>query len=285
MRIVSKEQAELYVVFDFSCIAYKAYFSHNDNKERFVIERVLKHLAHLPNINTAVFFAQDGDFLTKKIIHPDYKGNRPKLPINPKEEYSKYLSFIKSYVLKNESEEADDVICSFVKNNPDKSIIVITVDSDLSHLNSIPNTIVVNEKDMKVLESEKYFKNASINEKHLALFKSTFGDSSDNVKPIFPRLPKKKFHNALWMYSHDHKAYLNEVMSVIKKEKFNLSADEELKIRANFQKNLELVTPRFNIKYEEYALDEEYEFSSDCLDFMFLNDFLKNEKASVYRLI
>lgn len=283
MRIVDRDEAELFVVFDFSCIAYRAFYSKEEDKEAYVVRRILKNLKTLPEIKLSIFFALDGDFLTKKIIYPDYKGNRPKLSVNPKEEYLKYLNYFRGYTLKNDSEEADDVICSFIRSNPNKPIIVVTADSDLSHLNSVNNVVVMNERTGEVLEAENYFKNASINETHLTLYKATFGDTSDNIKPICPRLRKADFHSLLWMYSHDPKTYIKEALNLIKKSK-SLSEQEAMQVQVNFLKNYELVLPRWNITFD--TLDTDFEIPpTKNSELLFLREFLVHKKPSSFRLI
>lgn len=249
MQLVRIEEAELVVIYDFSCFAYRIYHSKADNEGLALIERMLGHLTHLAGIKIAVILALDSPFLRKKAILSHYKAHRPKLDRDPKEIYQHVIDALPFYQASCLGEEADDVICTLVEQYRDKKIMLVTGDSDAIHLMDRPNVLVISEQTGKEWNENKFIKDGYYKLSHISAFKVLFGDTSDNVKPIWPRLQKKLFREAIWLYSDDRKTFIDAVMKILK-EKVELSDEEINTAKMTMFGNYDLVIPNFNLKVE-----------------------------------
>lgn len=283
MRLVPISQAKLVVIFDFSCLAYRVFHSKTRNQNLALMDRILVHLSPLQGVDVAVVFALDSLFLNKTAMLPHYKANRPKLEENPKEKYLWILDLLPVYQIQASGEEADDVICSFVHQNPDKKMMVVTGDSDLIHLMERPNVIVINEKSGEAWTENKHIRANFLKLSQISAFKTLFGDYSDNVKPIWPRLRRKYFEEVIWLYSHDKKKFIEKSLEVMK-EKYKPSEEQMAKVKSQIYANYELVIPRFNLSLDMKEPSQS-EFTIDSLTkidpcLVFISKFLSGERTT-----
>ena len=97
----------------------------------------------------------------------------------------------------NPSEEADDMIASYIKHNPGKVKVIISDDKDFFQLLSDPKVVILRPTSNEFIDADKsarfWIKDESgcdVKPEHVRMFKSLCGDPSDNIKGVF-RLNKK----------------------------------------------------------------------------------------------
>lgn len=250
MRLTSFKTSELVVVFDFSCLAYRAFYAKTENKGSYLLDRILWHLRWAEGLSISLLFALDGDFLNKKAIYPEYKANRKVIPnFNPKDEYLWILEAFFCYKVSSFGEEADDVIASLVEKYPQKKFLIITADSDMVYLAGKENVMLINERDSEPFTDNKYLKKHYLDVKHISLFKTVFGDPGDNVAPIYPRLQKKLYEDLIWLKGHDKDLFWIEMKERLQ-EKYKLTEEILIEIEIKFLKNWDVVIPRNNLPIE-----------------------------------
>jgi 5'-3' exonuclease len=123
-----------------------------------------------------------------------YKGNREskELGYDPLEICRQFMECIPSTTIKAEGEEADDVIASFVAQNPNKTIHLYSTDKDMWQLlKKFSNLSIFLTGDEQPSSESclKHFKTSDFS--RIPLHKTICGDSGDNVKSLF-RYPFSK---------------------------------------------------------------------------------------------
>jgi 5'-3' exonuclease, N-terminal resolvase-like domain len=273
MRLVSKHEAELDVVIDFSCLAYRVYYSKTkEDKIEYLQSLVLRILNQVPNLKIHLIFALDGDFLSKCLYDNTYKGNRKRSDFNPKEEYLSAIDIFKCSTIKNNSEEADDVIASYVAKNKERNIIIFTKDSDLGVLNFHAQCIVLDINSFKLKSGERVFKGLILENKHITHFKAVFGDVSDNVKPISARLSKKEIVPVLWEAGGD-----DQKLSTLLHAKLELMGNSHAESTASILKlkrNLVLVSIRSDLNFDVVDIKPDFDEVPLQSKYIFLRRFL-----------
>ncbi len=150
---------------------------------------------HRTNTKMDLVLALDGHDITRKKQFPEYKAHRIKKlgydPVAPVEEVLGQL--FNCTVIKNNSEEADDVIASMVRQNGRMKLVVLSRDRDLwqlahHHWVSFYGLNVTPER----LEEDFLCKDP----RQIPLCKGVLGDVSDNL-PTIPRYPKKDLKTML----------------------------------------------------------------------------------------
>ena len=135
-------------------------------------------------------------FVDRKKIDESYKATRKK---NTKEFYNS-INFLRYYYLIGPSKyhtlrvdglEADDLVEPLMKKlglfDSDKTALMVTTDEDwtrylLPNIDWIPD-LSVSPENIKGFEDRKGFKPTKNN---IILYKSLFGDESDNIEPVAP---------------------------------------------------------------------------------------------------
>jgi 5'-3' exonuclease len=251
---------------DFSNVAYSAFFSSlridnidKDNVPEDYHNFVFSFHAKIETMmqsarSTRLYFVMDRKPVEKYAIYADYKKGRQPLNFDPK---PKLINFIKSWnckVLKSDNHEADDVIATYVANYFDEErIVVASTDKDLWQLCGFPNVSLYNFHSDLYIGTEQIEKAFSVtNPAQIKLYKTLFGDSSDNVPNILPRMQKsfmpliRESDGSLV----DFVARVEANTSSLSKRALELWTQNKEYLHRNY----ELVRLRFNcdIDYEKY---------------------------------
>lgn len=183
-------------------------------------------------------FALDRKPVKKFRIYSDYKKSRNRIKFDPKPAVMNMLVEWGSKVIYSEDNEADDAIASFVGSNIDKEITIATTDKDLWQLCEIPHVKVYNFQKGKFVTKNELKESFELDDyTHIKLHKALWGDTSDNVPNLAPRLGRtllpvvKKTDGSLrdfWDKVEDNKSSLTE------KCLETLDANKE-KIRINYE--------------------------------------------------
>lgn len=173
---------------------------------------------------THCIFAMEGKSW-RKTVYPEYKRNRKVRDLKKTESEleldeqffmaaNSFTEFLQKYtaisVVKADDAEADDVIATFVFDNPNDKHIIISTDSDFHQLLSDNTSIydpmkdnyitlngVVDEHSIPIID-KKTGKPKTIGDPEYILFKKCIrGDSSDNIKSAYPRIREKSTKNCV----------------------------------------------------------------------------------------
>jgi 5'-3' exonuclease len=210
-----------YLLIDFSNVVYASFFGAIGDG-RVDPERVPKFFDdHVRLFNkrveslrqyhgmAEVIFALDRRPVKKYEIYPDYKKGRGKLKcedgsfFDVKQPCLDELERQGATVVYAEDYEADDAIASFVAQNFYSEITVVSSDRDLWAILDHPNVKVLNFIKGEYISKQHLREAFCIKDKHkvitshltkyahIKLFKILWGDSSDNIPNIMPRMKKQ----------------------------------------------------------------------------------------------
>jgi len=206
-----------YVLVDFSNLVYISFFAayrggptdeipmcYNEHANYFQ-----KSIANLRKWNGMADFvyAIDSRPTEKYKIYPEYKQGRNKLSHKDGSRFDAQEVVFKTMgpatTIRADGYEADDAIAAFVANHFDDEVIVVTTDRDLWQLCDYPNCRVFDPIKKEYIGEnhirEKFCrkdKHKIIHEHltsfgHIKLWKALWGDSSDNIKNMVPRMQKQ----------------------------------------------------------------------------------------------
>lgn len=190
------------IIFDFSNLAYLSLFAVTrtpevlepgfDGHHRVFVSKVQSILKKMYNNDTEIVFCLDSYPESKHSIYPEYKAGRKKFDFDPKKGLLPALNpIIQFKIAKVKGYEADDLMASLVKQNPDKSIIVVSSDKDLWVLLQYPHCNIYDLNKGDYATHELYVEKFKLQDyKHLTLYKALWGDSSDNIANKMPALQK-----------------------------------------------------------------------------------------------
>ena len=190
------------IIFDFSNLAYLSLFAvtrtpelleeNFDGHHRIFISKVQSILQKIYNNNAELVFCLDSHPKAKKEIYPEYKNGRKKFDFDPKKGLLPALSNIMQFsIAKVEGYEADDLIASLVKQNQDKNVIVVSSDKDLWVLLQYSNCNIYDINKNDYATHEAFVEKFKLQDyKHLTLYKTLWGDNSDNIQNMMPALQK-----------------------------------------------------------------------------------------------
>ncbi len=190
------------VIFDFSNMAYQALFAVTrtpevlekefDGHYRIFISKVQALLSRMSDANCELIFCLDSFPQAKKDVYPEYKDGRKKFDFDPKKGLLSALSGIVDFkISKVKGYEADDVMASLVAQNPEEQCVVVSSDKDLWCLMQYNNCNIFDLHKNEYVTHEMFVEKFTIvNYKHLTLFKTLWGDSSDNIPNVMPRTQK-----------------------------------------------------------------------------------------------
>lgn len=190
------------IIFDFSNLAYLSLFAvtrtpelleeNFDGHHRIFVSKVQSILQKTYREGADLIFCIDSHPEAKKLIYPAYKSGRKKFDFDPKKGLLPALNNVMQFkVAKVKGYEADDVIASLVKQNQDKNIIVVSSDKDLWVLLQYPNCNIYDINKNDYATHEAFVEKFKLQDyKHLTLYKSLWGDNSDNIANMMPALQK-----------------------------------------------------------------------------------------------
>lgn len=189
---------------DFSNLAYLSLFAVTrtpevlekdfDGHYRVFVQKVQSILQKVYSEGAEIIFCLDSFPQAKHDIFPQYKQgkNRKKFDLDPKKGLLQALSPVVNFkIAKIKGYEADDLIGSLVKQNQEKNIIVVSSDKDLWVLLQYPNCNIYDINTGDYATHEIYQNKFNLQDyKHLTLYKTLWGDSSDNIPNVMPALQK-----------------------------------------------------------------------------------------------
>lgn len=190
-KYTSYEKSEIYILVDFSNIAYKTHFIYKDNLEFGFALQMINILNKLTFKKGHVIWCLDGYSKDRREIYPDYKMNRTRTIFDKTRLHNLISLWCKSTICFHPELEADDIIAKIVK---EKNSIIISGDRDLWALKQHDCQFYDSNKDLKCLINKNHLLNKfNLTEwKHITLYKALFGDTSDNIKASKPfRCPTK----------------------------------------------------------------------------------------------
>lgn len=191
-----------WIVVDYSNLAYISFFA-NAKAEDVIPDGYTKHIETFHEkitraINSfgmdtnCLIFAEDCYPKVKKELLPEYKTGRQKIEFDVRGTLTDNLKFDHYYFAKTKDFEADDVIATLVQKNPTKNILVITTDKDIWQILSHHNCNIYNPVGNEIITREHLEKKFKLDDfKQIALHKALWGDSSDKIPNLIPRMQKQ----------------------------------------------------------------------------------------------
>lgn len=255
MNRVGTGSALRHVLIDISNVIHKCVYvciKTNSFSQKELISRIYRSVLYTLNDITVysevnIFF--DGKPVRRQSLYPEYKGHSNAVPLNDslvqigtnRSDLTNTLialfqkSGFDSYY--DSDQEADDLIASFCRLHEDKLKIIVSEDKDFYSLLSDPRTVIYNSSSKDYVDSEasswKWGKGVRIYPDKVVLFKSLYGDPSDNIFGI-PRLRKSLFEKLSKYGCIDsllgkmHAELPNEVCDYIIKYKDRILLNESL---------------------------------------------------------
>lgn len=174
--------------------------------------------------------------------------------------------------------EADDLIASFVRQNPDDLNIILSTDKDFFQLLDNEKVIIyrVGVKGDRFFDREKaishmeHLYKVPVKPEQIKMFKALTGDPSDNIKGV-PRL-RKKVAASVCDFSSVDEIIASGMHSFSKKEKSSLISLKEM-----VERNLELVQFSTDINLNSYYFHSDPDFKTGS---KILNDDLSINNVS-----
>lgn len=200
----------MYVLFDFSNFCYLAFHAslrmtgfkpeEVDKDYNFHVDVLGSKLSKMrdflasayPNKPYRIVFATDRKAKMKFELYPEYKAKRKKMEFNPLKGGEELVRMHGYDIIYAEESEADDVIFSFVHQNPQYKHVVVSTDKDLWLLKDLNNVDIINPLDHTFVGKQHLKKSFDLDEyKYVTLYKALWGDSSDNIPNAVPRMKKQ----------------------------------------------------------------------------------------------
>lgn len=194
-------------------------------------------------------FALDCKPVRKLKLYPEYKANRikDKEKFNPIPDVERLVRLLRCTCVWCEGEEADDVIASYCDWNSEKSITIVSSDSDLSQLIG-SGVRQLDPSKKEYINRDRVFDKFGIDDyRKITLWKTIFGDSGDNIKPPIPRLKKSSIIPIIEASDGTVDGFLEEVRYSEDKVANKIMSCGDFKERA--QLNYDLVSLRRNVDF------------------------------------
>ena len=141
-----------------------------------------------------VFWDGENSSSARKLIYPQYKENRNKVPDEPKDEsFREQKQRVKQYLeemfvrqVDIENNEADDLIAYYCQLAKNESIVIFSGDLDLTQLIS-ENTSIYSPRSKETYKNgdKIKLKEHSIPHNNILTYKILCGDKSDNIDGIY----------------------------------------------------------------------------------------------------
>jgi len=138
-------------------------------------------------------FVKDGHDTHRKVLLPSYKGNRDHTKFDPRPLAEAHIRTKGCRFAISSDSEADDAIATYTRDLVEAGIDVIIVsgDADLWQLFNPPKVRIFLTTKNEWLDEYRIEKKLRITDpKHVRLVKSLWGDSSDNIPNLVPRMQK-----------------------------------------------------------------------------------------------
>ncbi|WP_096026713.1 DNA polymerase I [Campylobacter lanienae] len=163
----------------------------NDGKPSGMIHGFANFIANLKqdfNSDYIVFALDSGSKTFRNDIDPNYKANRSEAPKELKEQLPICIDMIEKMglcSLRVDGYEADDIIASFIKNNPqnDLFIKVVTHDKDLYQLIS-DRVNIYSPAKKELYDRDGCYEKYGVYPEHVRDFLALTGDSADNIPGV-----------------------------------------------------------------------------------------------------
>lgn len=190
------------LILDFSNLAYLSLFATTrtpevledgyDGHYRVFVSKVM-NLLKITGMDVEVIFALDSFPHAKKDIYPGYKEGRKKFDFDPRKGLLSALNETVDFkVAKVTGYEADDVMASIVARNLDVRTTVATSDKDLWVLMQYPNCNILDVGTNEFVTFERFQDKYGLTDyRHITLYKTLWGDTSDRVPNAMPRSQKQ----------------------------------------------------------------------------------------------
>jgi DNA polymerase-1 len=141
-----------------------------------------------------VFWDGEGSSSSRKLLYPQYKENRNKVPDEPKDEsFNSQKLRVKQYLeemfvrqVDVENNEADDLIAYYCQLASNESIVIFSSDKDLTQLISKNVSIFSPSAKQTYKNGDKIkLKEHEIPHNNILTYKILCGDKSDNIDGIY----------------------------------------------------------------------------------------------------
>lgn len=194
------------LLFDLSALSFQCFFpaeqAHKANPEKYdlrqvflfnldrKIDGILKDVGAKPE---DCIFVKDGKDPVRKQLLPKYKSNRPKRDVDPRPWAIEHLLSRGFRVMWSATAEADDAIASLAQGlcAVGQSVVVVSPDKDLWALWAPPRVRIYLPTKGKWLTLTDMESKLGVSEaKHVHLVKTLWGDPSDCIPNLAPRLQK-----------------------------------------------------------------------------------------------
>jgi len=145
-----------------------------------------------------IHFVMDGYPKHRYHAFPGYKGGRSKSEEETKlvQETINALRMVPSAWYDHPDAEADDIAATLVSENENTEIRVISSDKDLWAFISGRVSIISNKSE--VFTKQRVMERLGVPPEKVPLYKIFFGDDSDKVPPVAPRIRKDRLIPARW---------------------------------------------------------------------------------------
>lgn len=197
-------ESEKVLIFDYSVIAYQAFYSNEISPHGRFIDLVVNCIESVvdPGDIYSIVFAMDDIPIRKLKINQDYKGNRKRDSNDPKSLLLECLDVIKCTRMSSYGEEADDVIASICQIVKKKDKFIFSTDSDLiSILDS--RTTLVSPRDFSKTTELSLIMTDSVSSSENSIIKIFAGDYTNNIKSVRKNFGTTKIRKLVKQYSID----------------------------------------------------------------------------------
>lgn len=204
-KVLSENRGKPVFLIDCMWHCYRSFYSFADmNKDGvptghlFGMARLIQTIVQ--NYDAVVFICEDGVPVRRKALNEDYKANRT-FTYSFRKDFTVIEKLIQDipnvYMAYNDREEADDLMFSISRiKDYGNHFFIYSGDNDL--LQAIDDTTLVCRKiSMSGLETigreSDYYKDKfkDLEPYQIPYYRAIIGDSSDNIKPVIPRFPRK----------------------------------------------------------------------------------------------
>jgi len=210
LKFTTLDKADCLIVIDFSNLAYAQLYASlyaNDIKDPrnadfegykahllFFYRKLRSVVTILREKNTALVFAKDNTPVAKFEIFSDYKGQRDDFlkSFNFRSEILEFVRYIDCYIAESKNQEADDVIATLAKKYKDRELYIVGRDKDLWQTMKYKNIRIYDFTKDKIIKEEDIHKVYGFtNPSFIKLHKAFWGDSSDNIPNVVPRMQRQ----------------------------------------------------------------------------------------------
>ncbi|QQR48871.1 DNA polymerase I [bacterium] len=165
---------------------------------------------------------------TREEVYAEYKATRQAAPndlFEQKEDIITFIKLINMCTVSKDNYEADDLIASLVKENPDEQIVIVCADKDMYQLLSHSNVLILDTFKNKLVSQEDFITERGFQPAKIPFFYSLLGDASDNI-PGVKGIGKKTAEDLVKQFDSLENLYQN-IESVEKKRTQTLLSEQK----------------------------------------------------------